>query len=97
MNQSGLSLMDKLRIEPAVHRVDFVLDARVPRGKRRQIRNELRSNLTEAAQEVGVAAAIRQLGDLRVLANSYLELYRGRFDFVQAFGGQSSCMPRFRF
>jgi hypothetical protein len=81
MNQSGLSLMDKLRIELSVQRVDFVLDARVPRVKRRQIRNELRSNLTEAAQQVGVEAAIRQLGDLQALANSYLDLYRGRFDF----------------
>jgi hypothetical protein len=50
-------------------------------ARRRQIRNELRSNLIDAAQRVGAKEAIRQLGDLQTLAVSYLELYRGRFDF----------------
>lgn len=71
---------DRLRIELAVRRVDWVLDGRVPMAKRRQIRSELRSNLIEAAEEVGANDAVRQLGDLRALAVSYLELYRGRFD-----------------
>jgi hypothetical protein len=29
---------------------------------------------------VGVENAVRQLGDLKALSHSYLELYRGRFD-----------------
>ena len=70
MNQGRLRLADRLRIELAVLRVDWVLDGRVPIAKRRQIRNELRSNLIEAAQDVGAEKAV-----------SYLELYRGRFDF----------------
>jgi hypothetical protein len=70
-----------LRIELVVRRVDYVLDGRVPMAKRRQIRTELRSNLLEAAQDVGTDNAIQQLGDIKALAHSYLELYRGRFDF----------------
>jgi hypothetical protein len=81
MNESALTKKDRLRLELAVRTVDWELDGRVPMGRRRQIRNELRSNLIEAAQEVGAETAIRQLGDLKALANSYLELYRGRFDF----------------
>jgi len=81
MRERRLRLADRLRIERAVQRVDWVLDGRVPIAKRRQVRNELRSNLVEAAQEVGAEKAIQQLGDLRALAVSYLELYRGRFDF----------------
>jgi hypothetical protein len=71
---------DRLRIELAVRTVDWELDGRVPRAKRRQVLNELRSNLIEAAERVGAENAVRQLGDLKALANSYLELYRGRFD-----------------
>ncbi len=81
MNQQALTMRDRLRIELAVRRVDYALDGRVPMAKRRQIRNELRSNLVEAAKEVGAENAVQQLGDLRALADSYLELYRGRFDF----------------
>lgn len=61
---SGLKLSDRVRIENAVHWVDFLLDARVPRARRRQIREELRSNLVEAAQHIGSETAVRQLGDL---------------------------------
>ena len=81
MNQGALRFADRLRIERAVRRVDWTLDGRVPMARRRQIRSELRSNLTEAAHEVGADRAVEQLGDLRALAGSYLELYRGRFDF----------------
>lgn len=77
----GLSWTDRARIRWALLRVDYVLDARVPRGRRREIRNELRSNLMEAAGRVGAEAAVRQLGDLNELAKSYLEVYRGRWDF----------------
>jgi hypothetical protein len=72
---------DRLRIELAVRTIDWELDGRVPMARRRQIRNELRSNLVEAAERVGAENAVRQLGDLKALASSYLELYRGRFDF----------------
>ena len=78
---SDLSWKDRVRVEWAVQRVDFMLDARVPRARRRQIRNELRSNITEAARQAGARAAVRQLGDLHSLAASYLDVYRGRFDF----------------
>ena len=76
-----LRLKDRARIELAVHRIDYVLEARVQRAKRREIRDELRSNLTEAAKQVDAEEAIRQLGDLGALAKSYLEVYRGRWDF----------------
>jgi hypothetical protein len=71
---------DRLRIELAVKRVDWQLEGRVSRARRRQILNELRSNLTEAAEQVGAEDAVRQLGDLKAFANSYLDVYRGRFD-----------------
>jgi hypothetical protein len=80
MNPTALSKKDRLRIELAVRSLDWELDGRVPRARRRQIRNELRSNLIEAAERVGAETAVRQLGDLRAMARSYLELYRGRFD-----------------
>jgi hypothetical protein len=80
MNQEALTKKDRMRIELAVRKIDWELDGRIPRARRRQILNELRSNLTEAAQHVGVEQAVRQLGDLKALANSYLELYRSRFD-----------------
>ena len=78
---TDLALKDKARIELTVRRIDQALDARVPRAKRRQIRDELKSNLIEAAEHVGAEEAIRQLGDLNVLARSYLDVYRGRWDF----------------
>ncbi len=80
MNRT-LPKKDRLRIELVVRRLDYVLDGRVPMARRRQIRSELRSNLIEAAQQVGAEQAIEQLGDLKALGHSYLELYRGRFDF----------------
>jgi hypothetical protein len=80
MNQEALNKKDRMRIELAVRTVDWELDGRVPRSRRRQIRNELRSNLIEAAQQVGGENAVRQLGDLKTLADSYLELYRSSFD-----------------
>jgi hypothetical protein len=80
MNQEALTKKDRMRIELAVRKIDWELDGRIPRARRRQILNELRSNLTEAAQHVGVEQAVQQLGDLKSLAKSYLELYRTRFD-----------------
>lgn len=78
-----MSFRDRLRIEWAVFRVDYALDGRVPRKRRRQIREELKSNVLEAAKTVGAKKAVSQLGDLHALATSYLELYRGRWDFQE--------------
>lgn len=80
MNEGALTKKDRMRIELAVKKIDWELDGRVPRARRRQILNELRSNLTEAAEHVGGEQAVQQLGDLKALANSYLELYRSPFD-----------------
>jgi hypothetical protein len=80
MNQEALNKKDRMQIELAVKKIDWELDGRVPRARRRQILNELRANLTEAAQHVGGEQAVQQLGDLKTLAKSYLEIYRGRFD-----------------
>jgi hypothetical protein len=80
MNQEALTKKDRMQIELAVKKIDWELDGRVPRARRRQILNELRSNLTEAAQHVGGEQAVQQLGDLKILAKSYLDIYRSRFD-----------------
>jgi hypothetical protein len=80
MNEGALTKKDRMRIERAVKKINWELDGRVPRARRRQILNELRSNLTEAARHVGGEQAVQQLGDLKALANSYLELYRSRLD-----------------
>lgn len=81
---SELNVKDRARIEATVHQIDHALGGRVPRKKRREIRDELRSNLTEAATNIGAEEAIRQVGDLRALISSYVELYRGRWDFRTA-------------
>ncbi|HEV2955465.1 MAG TPA: hypothetical protein VGX95_05065 [Xanthobacteraceae bacterium] len=80
MNEGALTKKDRMRIELAVRKIDWELDGRIPRARRRQILNELRSNLTDAAASVGGEKAVQQLGDLKTLANSYRELYRTRFD-----------------
>lgn len=64
-----LSTVDKARIAFAGLRYDFWLDLRcVPRSRRRALRSELRSNLTDAAQHVGVGSALSNLGSIRSLA-----------------------------
>ena len=80
MNEGAITKRDRMRIELAVRKIDWELDGRIPRALRRQILNELRSNLMEAAASVGGEKAVQQLGDLKTLANSYRELYRTRFD-----------------
>jgi hypothetical protein len=65
------TVLDRLRIE----RATWTLDARLqdlPRRSRITKRRELRDNLRAAADEVGARQAVRQLGDLRVLAADYL-------------------------
>ena len=59
----------------------FSLDQRLydlPRKVRVARRRELRANLLEAAQDVGAAAALRDLGDGSALAAEYLEAELGR-------------------
>jgi hypothetical protein len=80
MNQEPLTKKDRMQIELAVKKIDWELDGRMPRARKRQILNELRSNLNEAAQHVGGEQAVQQLGDLKTLSKSYLEIYRSRFD-----------------
>src|SRR5258708_1339018 len=80
MNQEALTKQDRMRIELAVKKISRALDGRVPRARKRQLLTELRSNLTEAAQHVGGEQAVHQLGDLKSLSNSYLDLYRNPFD-----------------
>ena len=80
MNPPKLSFGDRLRIELAVLRIDWELDGRIPWRVRRRLKNELRSNLIAATESNGAKAAVSQLGDLRVLSASYLEIYRGRVD-----------------
>ncbi|WP_018503646.1 hypothetical protein [Parafrankia discariae] len=63
--------LDRLHIERAV----WTMDARLqdlPRRSRIARRRELRDNLRAAAEDVGGRQAVRQLGDLRVLAAGYL-------------------------
>lgn len=70
--------MRSLKIESLVARVDWTLEGRVPRRRRRQIRDELRASLAAAANELGEEEAIRRLGDLRELTGAYLEAESGR-------------------
>lgn len=64
-----LSVADRLRIRWAVARYDLFLDLHsVPGRHRRELRNELRSNLSEAASAVGARQALAGVGSLRALA-----------------------------
>lgn len=73
-----MTMLRRLRIESAVKRLDWQLQGRVPRNRRREIRRELRANLAAAAEEVGTHEALRRLGDVRDLAAEYLEYETGR-------------------
>lgn len=64
-----VSAVDKTRIALAGVRYDFWLDLRcVPRSRRRALRTELTSNLTDAARDVGMGSALERLGSTRRLA-----------------------------
>jgi hypothetical protein len=64
------SVADRLRLDLAVLRYDAWLDLRggVGRRRRRELREELRANLVDAAAQVGSREAVRRLGPLRTLA-----------------------------
>jgi hypothetical protein len=65
------TMTDRCRIEYAVWRLDNRLRD-LPFRSAMARRQELRQNLRAAADEVGGREAVRQLGDLRVLAAEYL-------------------------
>jgi hypothetical protein len=71
-----ISWIDRARIERAV----WLLDQRLydlPRRSRIAHRRELRENLITASHELGARAALRNLGDPRVLAAEYLSAQYG--------------------
>lgn len=64
-----MKIIDRIRIEDAVQRYDFWLDVRgAPRRQRRELRHELRANLTEASADVGVTRALFGIGSPKQLA-----------------------------
>jgi hypothetical protein len=71
-------MLRKLQIESVIQKLDWQLEGRVPRSRRREIRKELRANLAAAAEEVGTEEAIRRLGNVRDLAGEYLEFETGK-------------------
>ena len=85
-----LTWNDRLRIERAVWAFDSLLQD-LPRRSRVAKRRELRDNLRAGADDVGAAAAVRQLGDLRQLAAGYLAAEYGdwqpRPSWTSAFAG----------
>ncbi|MFV0257843.1 MAG: hypothetical protein ACK5PP_05275 [Acidimicrobiales bacterium] len=65
-------MVDRIRIEGALFRLDFWLDlANVSRSRRRAIRSELRANLVDAVQHKGVEAALDDIGGTRTLAQQF--------------------------
>ena len=73
---NDLSVLDRIRIE----RVVWTLDQRLydlPRKVRIAHRRDLRENLISAARDVGISAALRDLGDAATLADAYLEAQHG--------------------
>ena len=71
-----VNLIDRLRIE----RMVWSLDQRLydlPRATRIARRRELRTNLVEAAHDVGTSAALHDVGDSGTLAAEYLDAELG--------------------
>lgn len=64
-----MKLVDRARIEYAVQRYGFWLDLRgVRAARRRELRTELRSNLTDAAADIGLNPALFGIGSPKQLA-----------------------------
>lgn len=74
---TGIRSSDRLRIARFVWRVDHHLDGHVPRGRRREIREELRANLRAAGADLGIPVAVQRLGHPRDLAARYIEAAGG--------------------
>ncbi len=64
-----MNLRARARVERAVLSYDLWLDLRgAPGRRRRDLRRELRANLTEATAHVGARAAVERLGSTRAMA-----------------------------
>jgi hypothetical protein len=64
-----MNVLDRIRIERAVHSYDWWLDLRgTPAARRGELRRELRANLREAAAHTGARAAVAALGSTRQMA-----------------------------
>jgi hypothetical protein len=68
--------IDRLRLARAVWTVNARLVG-LPSKRRKAVRQELQANLRAAAAERGSREAVRQLGDLRLLASGYLDAEYG--------------------
>ena len=65
-----MNLIDRFRRENAIQQYDFWLDIRgVPMRRRRDLRRELRANLTEASADVGMTRALFGIGSPKQLAH----------------------------
>lgn len=74
----GGRFVDKIRVGEAVSSYDFWLGLRGVSGRRRrELRAELRANLWEATERVGVKEAIAAVGPLRTLAFDSVPERRG--------------------
>ncbi len=71
-----LRLTDRIRREWYVSKVDFLAQD-VPGGYRKGLRQELRSDLSAAAADVGMSQAVQDLGPASVLAYQF-KLAEGR-------------------
>lgn len=66
-----MNSIDRLRIETAILRYDFWLEMRgVRASRRRDLRRELRTNLTEAGADVGTTRALFGIGSPKELAHA---------------------------
>lgn len=64
-----MNVIDRAHLNRALLAYDFFLDLRgMSRRRRRDLRQELRANLHEAAADQSGRAAVRALGSLRVMA-----------------------------
>ena len=63
-----------------MERVNQSLMFRVPWRRRRQIMDELKTNLAMASQDHGSGEAINRLGDVNTLVKEYLEAEGGKVD-----------------
>jgi hypothetical protein len=72
----AVDLIDRMRIERAVWSLDQRLYD-LPRTTRIERRRELRTNLREAAHDVGTSQALQDVGDSGTLAAEYLEAELG--------------------
>ncbi len=72
-----MTLIDRWRIEYAIQTYDFWLEARGASGReRRELRGELRDNLSAAAADVGVTQAVFNIGSPKRLAYEVTEPHR---------------------